>query len=591
MEPEREKTPSEMNGIKVSSFSPDESSKDLQPTLLPSTHRYELLEQIGAGTFGEVYRALDHQAEGRQEMVALKRIRPRTSASVAELPSTAVREMCSLQQIEQDNIICLRDTFADEGCLVMVLDYMECDMQHMLSAIHRPLHESEIKCVMKMLLKGLAACHERRIIHRDIKPSNLLFTPNGRLCIADFGLARVHNRSSTSAESYNEPFLNMPITTSEEISKATEGTHIPETLSRTLGQLGVYEAEGDTDDASTNNQNREHGESNGDENDGRPYTHQVATRWYRAPELLFGAKYYGSGVDIWAAGCVFAELFLGHPLFQGQNDIDQIYRVIQVLGTIDETKWPNVSQLPDFHKIEFPPMERLSLDKVIPNASKEAIDLLEGLLTYDPNRRLSCVEALQHPFFYRFPQAVKPDDLIVPLRPSHAVVVRKMVHELYERLKYPERANNTASVVSMRNFQIRRSAAVFLKNMISSIARLSKADREILLHYSPQNRAYSGYFITTGCGWQSHAHRIRSDKFANFSAPTTEAASPIAEQHVIEALADATRNWLPSVADDPAYSSESRSGWVHAKDYYVHEPATAESDESNQGIPGQINCS
>eukprot|EP01138_Halocafeteria_seosinensis_P012775 gb/GECG01013051.1/.p1 GENE.gb/GECG01013051.1/~~gb/GECG01013051.1/.p1 ORF type:complete len:154 (+),score=8.88 gb/GECG01013051.1/:1-462(+) len=93
MEPEREKTPSEMNGIKVSSFSPDESSKDLQPTLLPSTHRYELLEQIGAGTFGEVYRALDHQAEGRQEMVALKRIRPRTSASVAGTHGRKVFDM------------------------------------------------------------------------------------------------------------------------------------------------------------------------------------------------------------------------------------------------------------------------------------------------------------------------------------------------------------------------------------------------------------------------------------------------------------------------------------------------------------------
>lgn len=72
----------------------------------------------------------------------------------------------------------------------------------------------------------------------------------------------------------------------------------------------------------------------------RPYSHQVATRWYRAPELLFGARLYDSGVDIWAVGTILAELLNHSPLFPGQNDIDQLYCVSSILGTPNVLEWP-----------------------------------------------------------------------------------------------------------------------------------------------------------------------------------------------------------------------------------------------------------
>lgn len=71
----------------------------------------------------------------------------------------------------------------------------------------------------------------------------------------------------------------------------------------------------------------------------KTYSHQVATRWYRAPELLFGSRQYDTAVDMWGVGAIFAELLRPVPLFSGQNDIDQLYRVIQVLGN-PETQWP-----------------------------------------------------------------------------------------------------------------------------------------------------------------------------------------------------------------------------------------------------------
>ena len=72
----------------------------------------------------------------------------------------------------------------------------------------------------------------------------------------------------------------------------------------------------------------------------RIYTHQVVTRWYRAPELLFGARMYGTGVDIWAVGCILAELMLKAPFLPGETDLDQLSRIMTALGTPNENNWP-----------------------------------------------------------------------------------------------------------------------------------------------------------------------------------------------------------------------------------------------------------
>jgi cell cycle related kinase len=74
----------------------------------------------------------------------------------------------------------------------------------------------------------------------------------------------------------------------------------------------------------------------------RPYSHQVATRWYRAPELLYGSRNYDAGVDLWAVGTIMGELLNHCPLFPGQNDIDQLYQVTMILGTPSKEIWPGM---------------------------------------------------------------------------------------------------------------------------------------------------------------------------------------------------------------------------------------------------------
>ena len=136
---------------------------------------------------------------------------------------------------------------------------------------------------------------------------------------------------------------------------------------------------------------------------GRQYSHQVATRWYRAPELLYGSRSYTQGVDLWAVGCVFGELLNNCPLFPGENDIDQLGIVIRNLGTPSEKCWPGVSSLPDYSKITFPDCQGVEYEDMVPEASPSAVDLLSKLVLYDSGRRLSASLAGRHHYFHEKP--------------------------------------------------------------------------------------------------------------------------------------------------------------------------------------------
>lgn len=168
-----------------------------------------------------------------------------------------------------------------------------------------------------------------RVLHRDLKPQNLLVDSVGHIKLADFGLAR----------SFNLPM--------------------------------------------------------------RAYTHEVVTLWYRAPEILLGTKLYATGVDIWSLGCIFAEMVrtkfmirseLAHyinvfkvlrkPLFGGDSEIDQLYRIFRAMGTPNEKTWPGVSQLPDYRSI-FPQWETQRLPSTITyHPDKDFLDLFRVTVNY-----------------------------------------------------------------------------------------------------------------------------------------------------------------------------------------------------------------
>lgn len=130
----------------------------------------------------------------------------------------------------------------------------------------------------------------------------------------------------------------------------------------------------------------------------RAYTHEVVTLWYRAPEILLGAKHYSTPVDVWSIGCIFAEMVNGRPLFPGDSEIDELFKIFRLLGTPDSTSWPGVDALPDY-KDSFPKWPRRNLAEAVPDLEPAGLDLLAGMLRYAPGDRLTAKAALSHPYF------------------------------------------------------------------------------------------------------------------------------------------------------------------------------------------------
>eukprot|EP01123_Difflugia_compressa_P000599 TRINITY_DN106_c0_g1_i4.p1 TRINITY_DN106_c0_g1~~TRINITY_DN106_c0_g1_i4.p1 ORF type:complete len:295 (-),score=45.85 TRINITY_DN106_c0_g1_i4:324-1208(-) len=283
--------------------------------------RYEKLQKIGEGTYGVVYKAKD-KTDGR--FIALKKIR--LEHEDEGVPSTAIREISVLKELQHPNIVSLLDVVNMPNKLYLVFEFLDQDLKKYMDSIPHFDHQL-VKSYLKQLLSGLVYCHRRRILHRDLKPQNLLIDRKGYLKLADFGLARA---------------VCIPV---------------------------------------------------------RPYTHEVITLWYRAPEILLGSQGYSMPVDIWSAGCIFAEMISKRPLFPGDSEIDEIFRIFRTLGTPTEEVWRGCTMLPDF-KPNFPKWTKQDLRKLLPQGlDAQAVDLLESMLVYEPSQRITAKAALQHPYF------------------------------------------------------------------------------------------------------------------------------------------------------------------------------------------------
>lgn len=132
----------------------------------------------------------------------------------------------------------------------------------------------------------------------------------------------------------------------------------------------------------------------------RPYTHEVITLWYRPPEILLGGQRYACPVDIWSVGTIFFEMATKTPLFPGDSEIDQLYRIFRVMGTPDENTWPGVTSLPDY-KDTFPRWSPVPFQTLVEhiNISEDGLDLLAKMLEMNPAKRITAKAALKHPYF------------------------------------------------------------------------------------------------------------------------------------------------------------------------------------------------
>lgn len=143
----------------------------------------------------------------------------------------------------------------------------------------------------------------------------------------------------------------------------------------------------------------------------RRYTPVVVTLWYRAVELLLGAKLYSTAVDMWSVGCIFAELLLMKALFPGKGEANQLNLIFRELGTPNERIWPSFSMLPLAKKMvtdthyQFNSLRKRFPDNVL---SDLGFDLMNKLLTYSPERRINADDALKHSYFTEKPHPISP---------------------------------------------------------------------------------------------------------------------------------------------------------------------------------------
>ena len=155
-----------------------------------SIERYQRVEKIGTGTYGVVYKAVDTSNTHEERYVAIKKIL--LELRDEGLPSTAIREICILRELDSPYIVKLTDLVMTESKLYLVFEFLDQDLKQYIEKFPKKefLDMETIRSFLYQMLQGILCCHSNRMIHRDLKPQNLLLDSAGTLKIADFGLAR-----------------------------------------------------------------------------------------------------------------------------------------------------------------------------------------------------------------------------------------------------------------------------------------------------------------------------------------------------------------------------------------------------------------
>lgn len=399
---------------------------------------YAKIERRGEGAHGKVYKAR-HTASG--EMVALKVVKLRDSSTGDRLPSglpvSALREIALLKELRHPAIVLLRDVVHDARKLAIVFEFVDTDLRKFLDD-----RQSRFSSVAVGASNGVSAAgnggaiegssamepaSDQGQLHDDVASSKL----------DSYGGGAVKNHhdqapgsSDIGAGVARNPSADLGHSVQAAVDDQEAGMALPLALVRTfmrqlLGgiaychRMRVLHRDLKPENLLINPRRNQlkladFGLARSYGVPVRGLSSEVATLWYRAPELLLGSTDYGTAVDVWSCGCVFAEMASGVPLFPGTVQSDQLMIIFRTLGTPTPTSCPELVSLPawpgsDNHPVEsgatlssFPEhAPQLLADVVRPLFAKnaEAADLLARMLDLSPSRRITAAEAVSHPFF------------------------------------------------------------------------------------------------------------------------------------------------------------------------------------------------
>lgn len=375
------------------------ANKDSVPVTPPDIHnppsyiplrsidgRYQIIEELGNGSFGSVSLARAHfditQCNGddsklyrrtlmnqidaehensickRQGLVAIKTMMTKLSTLH---DYTRVREIKFILSIPANkHLIQIFEIFIDDRNfqLHIVMEAMEQNLYQMMRHRRRRVFSiPSLKSILAQILAGLNHIHDSNFFHRDIKPENILISPSTRY--------------------FDKEWL-------------IEGNYTDNYVVK-LADFGLARH--------VTNKN--------------PYTAYVSTRWYRSPEILLRNGYYSRPLDIWAFGCVAVEITIFKPLFPGSNEMDQIWKILEVLGTPHSTResartgyvsnggqWELAKNLAQRINMKFPYVEGTGFQELISSSQLQSLaDVVRLCLKWDPNERATTRDLCLMPFF------------------------------------------------------------------------------------------------------------------------------------------------------------------------------------------------
>ncbi|KAF2005664.1 cyclin-dependent protein kinase-like protein Ssn3 [Amniculicola lignicola CBS 123094] len=328
--------------------------------------RYKIVGFISSGTYGRVYKA--EGRNGRVGEFAIKKFKPdkEGEAQYTGISQSAIREMALCTELSHPNVVHTVEIILEEKCIFIVFEYAEHDLLQIIHHHNQPQRQAiparTIKSILYQLLQGLVYLHRNWVMHRDLKPANIMVTSSGKVKIGDLGLARLFYKPLQS------------LFTGDKV---------------------------------------------------------VVTIWYRAPELLLGSRHYTPAVDLWAVGCIFAELLSLRPIFKGEEakmdskktvpfQRNQMQKIVEIMGMPSKDRWPLLTAMPEYGQLsslatgnsrfhrpqgldnwyqtclknnQYPPGAGPE------NPGSDGFQLLQQLLEYDPQKRLTAEKALLHPYF------------------------------------------------------------------------------------------------------------------------------------------------------------------------------------------------
>ncbi|TVY56827.1 Sporulation protein kinase pit1 [Lachnellula cervina] len=397
--------------------------------------RFEVLKDIGDGSFGSValarVRGAGSNVARRGTVIAIKTMKKHFESFA---PCLELREVVFLRTLPpHQHLVPALDIFLDPFSkkLHICMEYMDGNLYQLMKARdHKCLDVGSVKSILFQIMQGLEHIHAHHFFHRDIKPENILVSTSAQ------------QESGNSFRRYSA-MVTPPST--------------PPTYTVKIADFGLAR----------------------ETHSKLPYTTYVSTRWYRAPEVLLRAGEYSAPVDIWAIGAMAVEIATLKPLFPGGNEVDQVWRVCEIMGSpgnwynkagsrVGGGDWREGTRLAGKLGFSFPKMAPHAMDTIIqpPQWPASLSNFVTWCLMWDPKARPTSTQALAHDFFI---------DAVDPLRPKSSA--SRMLGRKHSDLSYRGSKDSTEVLsTSSKPSWFRKSLIGRTDNTPAAAPAVSKED-------------------------------------------------------------------------------------------------------------------